>query len=218
MSGSLEAVRVFEAEYYGEMPKHVNDMARLRDEGIRQIQEPEEDNDKWHGIDKLGDSVCGLADVADRYERELFASLYMRARGEFIIGEHDYAAAIALEAMGHVPHVPREFADELIADQYVAIASGRLSLILSTSNNGGFAITEREDTDHRKAAIEAARLARITCRHSEDRSRMLFANGEMSEARRRQTRRQFTTAAAAATAGLWLPQNVTVRLAEKVCA
>lgn len=217
MSGSLEAVRVFEAKYYSDMPKHVKDMAELRNEGIRKIRVPKSTEFAASGANDLARSVRGLRDAGNLYRREYFASLYMQAVGEFSLGILDAAGDFAASAMENIPEVPEEFAEDIIADQYVAIASAKLSLILKASFDGQYSIAGRDEEKFHDLAFEAARLARRTCRHSEDGSRMLFVNGEMSESERKKVRRRHTIAAAGATAGLWLPRPAELVLAEKIC-
>lgn len=217
MARDLQNLRQFEADYYDNMPLQVRERAEMRNVGISRVWGAGNIQQAERGADILAQSVHGLRSAEGHYKREYFASLYMQARGEFLLGEHDYAAEIAAKAMEHVPEVPEEFHGGIIADQYVAIASGRLSLILSASFNGGFDISAWDDNDRRNAAIEAAQLARGTCRHSEDPNSMLFADGSMTEKKRQSVRRQHTLVAAAATAGLWLPYRTTLELAEKVC-
>lgn len=215
MAGSLEAVREFEAEYYEQMPQEVLRLAKLRDRGMAQVKYPFGRNDPMVGLDELGDSVSGLEDADYRYLREFYASLGMQARAEFLAGDREFAGQLAARAISVTPEIPEEFQEIGFGyDQYKVIFSGRLALILSATDNSD------SGTDHHRndMARDAARAARQTCRHSEDRSRMLFANGEMTDAQRSAVRRRHAFIAAAATAGLWLPQNVTERLAEKVCA
>lgn len=218
MAVILDAVREFERTYYDEMPQEVSDMLDLRNSGIRHIRQPTHDDYARGGMKLLERSVEGLREVEEDYERELFASLYMIARGKKLMGDHDGAGIDAAEAMKVVPEVPEEFAGQIIEDQYVAIASGRISLIMSASFHGETNIDLWDNEPIRESAVAAARLARRTCRYSEDRSRMLFANGEMTDAQRKTARRKHELAAAAATAGLWTPQSTTVWLAEKICA
>lgn len=217
MSRDLQSLRQFEAEYYRCMPSQVREREAMRNNGIDQVKEAENEQEAAKGADILAQSVHGLRSAEGLYQREYFASLYMQARGEFLLGEHDYAGDIAEKAMAHLPEVPPEFAGDVIADQYVAIASGKLSLILSASYNGEFPFTQWGDSSRREAAIEAARLARATCRHSEDRSLMLFADGALSNEQRKKAKRNHTIAAAGATAGLWLPQPLVLAMAEKIC-
>lgn len=212
----LEQVRELEEAYYEGMPIDVSANARLRDEGIRFVREAPDEVDVDIGTNMLARSVKGLRWAFDLYKREYFASLYMQARGEFLAGEYDYAGDRAAKAMQNLPSVPHQFEADIIADQYVAIASGRLSLILSTARNGEFPVDNWEDSELRRLAIESARLARQTCRHSEDRSKMIFADGAMSEAERKTARKRHTISAAAATAGLWLPHGAVMSLAKKV--
>lgn len=210
----LEKKAAYEASYYGDMPDDVKHLADLRNEGIDLVRARQDTNSIYRGIDMLSESSEGLSRVPLRYRRERFATTYMYARAELLLCEYDFAGAIALQAVCDMPEVPEELSDFVIGDQYVAIAAGRLSLIISsadTDTSGGV-------HDARKSAIEAARLARRTCRHSEDRARMLFPNGEMTEAERKAKRREHKLSAVAATAGLWVPTKVTKAIAEKICA
>lgn len=208
-------VREFEEHYYQEMPEEVKQLAKLRDRGIAQIKYPFGHNDPMFGLDDLGNSVSGLEDLSYVDPREIYASVGMQARGEFLAGDRELAGHLATRALSITPEVPEKFRRIGFGhDQYEAIFSGRLALIVSATYNPD----SRADYRCQDMAREAARVARQTCRRSEDRSRMLFANGEMTDAQRAGVRRRYAFIAAAATAGLWLPQNVTVRLAEKVCA
>ncbi len=208
-------VREFEEHYYQEMPAEVEQLVELRDRGIAQIKHPYGHNDPMLGLDDLGNSVAGLEELIEEYPRELYASLGMQARGEFLVGDREFAGHLAARAISVTPEIPEEFKKIGFGhDQYEAIFSGRIaSISLATDDS-------ESGTDHHRNDIAraAARVARQTCRHSEDRSRMLFANGEMTDAQRSAVRRRHALIAAAATAGLWLPQPFTVRLAEKTCA
>ncbi len=214
----LEKKATYEASYYGEMPDEVKQLADLRNEGIDLVRAGQDTNSIYRGIDMLAESSEGLSKVQPRYGREGFATAYMYARAKLLVGEYDFAGVIALQAVEDMPEVPEELSDFVIADQYVAIASGRLSLIISSADTGTSSFTFGDVHGAREPAIEAARLARRTCRHSEDRARMLFPNGEMTETQSKAKRREHTIAAAAATAGLWVPAKITAAIAEKICA
>ncbi|MCB9823122.1 hypothetical protein H6800_02510 [Candidatus Nomurabacteria bacterium] len=213
----LEKKAAFEASYYGDMPDEVKQLADLRNEGIDLVRARQGTSSVYRGVDMLAESYEGLSSVLHRYRRERFASEYMYARARLLVRDYDFAGVVALQAVEDIPEVPEELSDFVIADQYVAIASGRLSLILSSAGSGT-SMTIAEKNDARMPAIEAARLARRTCRHSEDRVRMLFPNGEMTETERKAKRREHTISAIAATAGLWVPTKTTRLVAEKNCA
>lgn len=215
MAVCLGVVREFESSYYANMPEEVSRLAELRNRGMAQVKYPFGRNDPMLGLDDLGDSVSGLEEVDSQYSRELYASLGMQARAEFLAGDRGLAGQLAARAISVTPEVPEEFRGIGFGhDQYEAIFSGRLALILSATYNPDSWADDR----CKDLAREAARVARQTFHRSENRSRMLFANGEMTDAHRAGVRRRHAFVAAAATAGLWLPQDATVRLAEKACA
>ena len=214
----LEKKAAFEASYYDDMPDDVKQLADLRNEGIGLVRAGQDSKSIYSGIDMLAESYEGLSKVRPRYRREGFATEFMLARAKLLVGEYDFAGVIALQAVEDMPEAPEELSDFVLADQYVAIAAGRLSLIISSADTGTSSFAFGEVHGARKPAIEAARLARRTCRHSEDRARMLFPNGEMTEAERKAKRREHTLSAIAATAGLWIPTKTTKVIAEKVCA
>lgn len=77
---------------------------------------------------------------------------------------------------------------------------------------------ERWNQTSQMLAKKSAIVAIKTARFSENRNRMLFANGGMSDNERREARRRHEVTAAAALASLWLPgQQRRVALARKFC-
>lgn len=213
----LEAKKQFEEKYYAEMPHVVHDLACLRDAGITMVRTGEHRDEREEGMSYLRDSVSGLEGARGRFNREYFASLYMLSRANFLLGHTGAAIEDARTAMAVVPSLPIEFEGQLVADQYVAIASGRLALILSAVDRDGPG-GRRYAEPYIALAHDAARLARQTCRFSEDPERMLFADRSMSEDVRSRARRRHKITAVAATAGLWLPgAENRAKLAQRFC-
>lgn len=218
-SSQIDQIRDFEYEYYSGMPAIVKQLADMRDTGIDLVQHGSHYSERDQGYLLLEKSVNELSDAPQDYVREYFASLYMLARGSLLLGqESDVSGSIAREAVEVTPAVPEELREIVEADQYVAIASGRLSLILSAVNPRTFGEYEYY-LPYREDARKMAGMALKTCRKSEDRQSMLFADGSMDEAARTAARRRHTITAAAATASLMLPGlGLRTQLAKRLCA
>ncbi len=221
MTKNLQPVREYELTYYDQMPDEVRSLAELRNIGIERVRTATSDEEQGQGINMLAESADKLQFARGKYSREYFASLYMHARGELITGDHRYAGCIAERAMSVVPEIPFMFSETLIADQYVAIASGRLSLMLSASidYSAHSSTPEQWNITSSKLAKQAARLAVKTSLFSENPELMLFADDTMDAEVRKLARRRHELTALAAVAGQWLPgQNRRVALARKFCA
>lgn len=217
MSDFIRTKKAFEDRYYSEMSPDVEQHILDRNNGISLVHGfTHWDRDR--GLQLLQNSVGGLEGADTPYSREYFASLYMYSRGLLLTGDFDSASSVAKDAIDAIPGVPDELSDQVIADQYTAIASGRLSMILSATDPSTFGEWQYV-VPYEEAASKAAKLARQTCRFSENKERMLFANGTMSDSERLKARRRHELAAAAATVGLWLPGFGNRRkLARKFCA
>lgn len=221
MTSGEEKMRELEAAYDNDMPDRVRHYADSRNDGIRLVRHGERATDTADGLHILSESVRVLGEHSDKddpYHREYYASLYMWARGLCLAGRTEMAGAIAQRAMKAQPRLPEGLPSEVVADQYVAIASAKLSVVLSASVEDGV-LPMFQDLHRAKLATRAAGLAAKTCLHSESGRRMYLANGEESFGWRLNVRRKHATAAAGAIAGLWLPgQAARVRLAQRLCA
>lgn len=206
MPAALEKIREFEEAYYGVLPEDARFSRVLRDTGMDRLKDGDTSGIAW-----LEGAVGVMSGPqwrdpetmeADLLLREKYASLYMLARGYARVGSFPDAREIAKAAVSYTPGVPDPLSAHREADQYEAIASGRLVAILSTAS---FA----EPTVHLMAHRMAARAVRIAA-ISEDPERVLFSSAHMTDSERAAARRRHLWVARAARANLWIPAQ-TVR-------
>lgn len=221
MLGEFGQMRQFEREYEARMPREVRELKDLRDVGKETIRLSGGTASRiGEGLTQLRQSTDGLHEVArDAYQREYYASLYMYARGLSVAGSIKEASEVAIQAMEVEPQIRTDIGlpRDLIADQYVAIASATLSAVMQAGIKSVEPVTLQISPDARLARRAASRALQ-TCLWSEDRTRMLFANGDQSELWRSDVRKAQTKKAAIATGMLLIPaQSNRIKIARRLC-
>ncbi|MDQ5914054.1 MAG: hypothetical protein QG623_673 [Patescibacteria group bacterium] len=192
--------------------------AGSKDEGTQRILESR--NILLDRVGRPGElygDLCDTEQIKKLFVRESYASIARLAQALCAEGEFEDAFHNAILAQAHRPYsfiqevrLSGDDSDEqrqLFAyyDQYRAIFSGRLGLVLSTSSDHA---SDRQITE------EARGLARV----SEDPDYVLFANNDMTQAQRDATVKNFTLIARAATVASYAPLPIARAIAQRVCA
>lgn len=222
MSREFSQLRQFEKEYYKRMPTEVYELTQLRNKGKDLLAKSGGIARKLaEGCKLLEASAEGLDEAAqEAYRREAYASLYMYSRGLCVAGNIHKAGRIAERAVHAEPGIPDDIdlPASLVADQYVAIASAPLAAVLSASLLDTLPVALVEDDKRSKLADQVAKRAVHTCVWSENRTRMIFADGAMSDEDRAKARIRHAAKATAATALLLVPtQEARVWVARRIC-
>lgn len=175
--------------------------------------------------------------VAERmFAREQGATRARLAQAFCVAGELDDAFYNASHAIGLIPSpivhtrhlTPADFGERgssmrmnaeadqyetytrtiVYPDQYEITFSGRMALILAGSS----------DDKHRGQASRLAARARRLAGQSEDHNRVMLADKKMEEDERNRVRSKSKNVARLATASLYLPSPISLKIAQKVCA
>ncbi len=174
----------------------------------------------------LARSARLLAEESGTFSRERYATVARQAQLSCALGQFAEASDFAHRALSQIPQgfdhkvsrrledfgpvvSPRRMNAEFdverplsytlqLPDQYEAIFTGRLSLVMATSMSDG----------DLQVALQLAGRAKSLARRSENPDKMSFTNREMDEDERKGTRRRFMAVARFADFGVYLPMNV----------